>query len=91
MRLRTRVALHQESVTERRYGFAAGCEAALGAAVKGGAYHTGYALGAGFAQEVQSFRAKPEPRAQPDHYLRPSGEAKPRRTSGGKAVATIYF
>ena len=58
--------LPQKSVTERRYGFAAGCEAALGAAVKCGAYPTGYALGAGFAPEVQSFRAKPEPRAQPD-------------------------
>ena len=56
-----------KSVTERRYGFAAGCEAALGAAVKCGAYQTGYALGAGFAQEVQAIRAKPEPRAQPDH------------------------
>ena len=45
-------ALPQKSVTERRYGFAAGCEAALGAAVKCSAYQTGYALGAGFAQEV---------------------------------------
>ena len=57
--------LPQKSVTERRYGFAAGCETALGAAVKCVAYQTGYALGAGFAQEVQSI--KPEPRAQPDH------------------------
>ena len=45
------VGLPQKSVAERRYGFAAGCEAALGAAIKGGL----------------SFRAKPEPRAQPDH------------------------
>ena len=64
--LNTYAALPQKSVTERRYGFAAGCEAALGAAVKGGGNQTGYALGVGFAQEVQSFRAKLEPRAQPD-------------------------
>ena len=60
------VGLPQKSVAERRYGFAAGCEAALGAAVKCVACQTGYALGSGFAQEVQSFRAKPELRAQPD-------------------------
>ena len=64
---RERPVLPQKSITERRYGFAAGCEAALGAAVKCAAYQTGYALGAGFAQKVQSFRSKPEPRAQPDH------------------------
>ena len=52
------VGLPQESVTERRYGFAA---------VKCVACQTGYALGSGFAQEFQSFSAKPEPRAQPDH------------------------
>ena len=86
-----RGALTQKSVTERRYGFAAGCEAAIGAAVKGGAYPTGYALGSGFAQEVQSFRAKPNRGHSPITTYDLSGEAKPRRTSSGKAVATIYF
>ena len=44
--------LPQKSVTERRYGLAAGCEAALGAAVKCGAYQ----------------RATPSVRASPKRF-----------------------
>ena len=51
----------------------------------------GYAFGAGLAQEVQSFRVNPERGHSPINQSQPSGEAKPRRTSGGKAVATILF
>ena len=59
--------LPQKSVTERRYGLAAGCEAALGAAVKGGAYQRATPSVRALPKRFNHFRAKPEPRAQPDH------------------------
>ena len=90
-RLYFSLSLPQKSVTERRYGFAAGCEAALGAAVKCGACQRATPSVLALPKRFNHLGPSPSRGHSPITTYDLSGEAKPRLTSGGKAVATITF